>query len=400
MVGGDFNTEQNRGWRGDRLEELLCETDLEVCNKSSILPFRDLWTCQNILGARRVLDYCLVSVGIQMQSSKAIDDLDLRSDHRAKQTCLLLPPEIRPAPKRKKKRRINWDAYRKVAQNVSYIISNDLPYLEKEVLDIARRCEEDAPKIVGRPWDSEELQLLRARRRSAESPGERKVISKLIWRTTRQQLRRHRTMEGEKKLQEFSKLESLQRAHLYPIQKKHTLGPNLEACAKLLQQVYTTENAVDYSNTCNVPTFTIDELKQALRKMRKGRCDDKDGINLEMFLHSGPEHLESLLVCLYNVLVQDTLPSSWRETFFSLLHKGGCVEDVKECRPIAILSTSYNIFARLVHDRIQHQLLSHQSEDQFGFRPGRSTTDALLILESMLSKGVEFNVPVFVMIID
>ena len=98
--------------------------------------------------------------------------------------------------------------------------------------------------------------------------------------------------------------------------------------------------------------------------------------------------------------MQDTLPSSWCETFFSLLHKGGCVEDVNNWRPVEILSISYKIFARLVHDRIQHQLLSHQSEDQFGFRPGRSTTHVLLILESMLSKGVEFNVPVFVMMID
>ena len=47
-----------------------------------------------------------------------------------------------------------------------------------------------------------------------------------------------------------------------------------------------------------------------------------------------------------------------------------------------------------------YQLLSHQSEDQFGFRPGRSTSHALLILESMLSKGVEYNIPVWVMMID
>ena len=85
-------------------------------------------------------------------------------------------------------------------------------------------------------------------------------------------------------LQEFSHLESLQRAHLYPVKKKHTLGPNLEVCANLLQQVYTSENVVQYSNTCNVPVFTIDALKETIRKMRRGLCADHDGINLEMFL--------------------------------------------------------------------------------------------------------------------
>ena len=53
-----------------------------------------------------------------------------------------------------------------------------------------------------------------------------------------------------------------------------------------------------------------------------------------------------------------------------------------------------------MYHRIRHQLDSHQSEDQFGFRRGRSTTHALLVLESMLSKCTEFNIPVWVVSID
>ena len=53
-----------------------------------------------------------------------------------------------------------------------------------------------------------------------------------------------------------------------------------------------------------------------------------------------------------------------------------------------------------MYHRIRHQLNAYQSEDQFGFRPGRSTSHALLILERMLSKGVEYNVPMWVVSID
>ena len=76
------------------------------------------------------------------------------------------------------------------------------------------------------------------------------------------------------------------------------------------------------------------------------------------------------------------------------------MEDANNWRPVAILSITYKTFARLAHDRIKHQLEAYQSEDQFGFRAGRSTAHALLILESMLSKGVEYNVPVWVLMID
>ena len=75
--------------------------------------------------------------------------------------------------------------YQKVAQDEVCANLNDLPNLEKVVLDIAGRCEEDAQKQIDRPWDSEELQSLRSRRRSAESAGERKNLSKLIWRVAR-----------------------------------------------------------------------------------------------------------------------------------------------------------------------------------------------------------------------
>ena len=76
------------------------------------------------------------------------------------------------------------------------------------------------------------------------------------------------------------------------------------------------------------------------------------------------------------------------------------MEDPNNWRLIAILNITYNFFARLVYQRISYGLDEHQSEDQFGFRHSRSTTHALLVLESMLSKGIEYIVPVRVVTID
>ena len=94
IVGGDFNADQSHGWRGERFGDLLCEADLHVCNNA--------WTFKSCPGAKRVLNYCLASIGIQVVPSKAIDDLILRSDHRAVQTYCALPPVLRLLPKRKK----------------------------------------------------------------------------------------------------------------------------------------------------------------------------------------------------------------------------------------------------------------------------------------------------------
>ena len=119
MIGGDFNLEQNRGWRGDRFEEVLSELALDVCNKSDLVSLEERWTFQSVLGSKRVLDYCVASVGINVKSSRPINDLDLRSDHRAVQTCIHLPPETRPRRHHKRKRKIDWSTYPEAAKKVA-----------------------------------------------------------------------------------------------------------------------------------------------------------------------------------------------------------------------------------------------------------------------------------------
>ena len=78
--------------------------------------------------------------------------------------------------------------------------------LGNTLCDVGDVCPKEQPSGRNRPWDSMELQTLRSQRRSATISMERKIISKKIWRLTRDQLRRYRTQEAEKKLTEFSDL--------------------------------------------------------------------------------------------------------------------------------------------------------------------------------------------------
>ena len=119
-----------------------------------------------------------------------------------------------------------------------------------------------------------------------------------------------------------------------------------------------------------------------------------------MFLHGGPSIQECLLHMLNDVLRTGVIPTNWYETHFSLLHKGGCTEDANNWRPIAILSITYKIMARLIFGRLELGLELHQSEDQYGFRKHRSCMQALLAFELVLSKGIEYNIPIWIVSID
>ena len=64
------------------------------------------------------------------------------------------------------------------------------------------------------------------------------------------------------------------------------------------------------------------------------------------------------------------------------------------------MQITYRILARLVYNRIRERLDVKQSEDQYGFRKGRSCIHALLVMESMIAKGIEYNIPVWIVSID
>ena len=55
---------------------------------------------------------------------------------------------------------------------------------------------------------------------------------------------------------------------------------------------------------------------------------------------------------------------------------------------------------RVVFGRLQRQLDDQQADDQFGFRPQRSVDHALLILESVVGKSLEWNVPFYIVSMD
>ena len=103
---------------------------------------------------------------------------------------------------------------------------------------------------------------------------------------------------------------------------------------------------------------------------------------------------------LNDVLRTGIIPTNWYETHFSLLHKGGSTEDANNWRPIAILRITYKMMARLIFGRLSSGLDLHQSEDQFGFRTKRSCTHALLAFELVLSKGIEYDIPLWIVSID
>ena len=77
------------------------------------------------------------------------------------------------------------------------------------------------------------------------------------------------------------------------------------------------------------------------------------------------------------------MPDEWRKSMLVPLYKGK--GDIKECENywgIKLMSHTIKLWERIIEARIRKEVTI--TEQQFGFIPGRSTTDAIFCLRMLL----------------
>ena len=96
------------------------------------------------------------------------------------------------------------------------------------------------------------------------------------------------------------------------------------------------------------------------------------------------------------------LPKLWKESVVVPLFKKGVRSDALNYRPISLTSVCCKVMERIISKSLTDYLESNSllSNDQFGFRAGRSTEDQLILTYDYLSDSVERGFTVFLVLFD
>ena len=177
----------------------------------------------------------------------------------------------------------------------------------------------------------------------------------------------------------------------------------VERCAEYYKELYYSSESrpnLEGSAENPLPEITLDELSHALKQMKNNKAPGEDGIVIDV-IKEGADEINKHIVNLFNMCLQKReTPKEWNNALIILLHKKGDVKDISNYRPISLLSHMSKLFTKVIKNRIERQLDENQAREQAGFRCGYSTTDHLQVMQQLIEKTCEYELPLCLAFVD
>ena len=134
-----------------------------------------------------------------------------------------------------------------------------------------------------------------------------------------------------------------------------------------------------------VEKISKEEVRENMKRMKNGKAVGPDDIPVEVWKCLGEIALEFLTKLYNRTMESERMPEEWRDSILIPIFKNkGDVQSCSNYRGIKLISHSMKLWERVVERRLRSELTF--SEQQYGFMPGKSTTDALFALRVLMEK--------------
>ncbi|KAK3515253.1 hypothetical protein QTP70_013016, partial [Hemibagrus guttatus] len=156
---------------------------------------------------------------------------------------------------------------------------------------------------------------------------------------------------------------------------------------ELMNEENEREKRVEVVNSVEqkVDKIRKDEVRKALKRMKCGKAVGPDDIPVEVWKCLGEAAVEFLTSLFNRVLESERMPEEWRRSVLVPIFKNkGDVQSCSNYRGIKLMSHTMKLWERVVEASLRKVV--EICEQQYGFMPRKSTTDAIFALRILMEK--------------
>ena len=148
-----------------------------------------------------------------------------------------------------------------------------------------------------------------------------------------------------------------------------------------------------------VESVSKEEVMENMQRMKNGKALGPDDIPVEVWKCLGKSALKFLTKLYNRTMESERMPEEWRDSVLIPIFKNkGDVQSCSNYRGIKLISHTMKLWERIVEKRLRSDLKF--SNQQYGFMPGKSTTDALFALRVLMEKYREGQKELHCVLVD
>ena len=425
----------NRNDRGDLLVEFAERNQLKIMNTFFQKKANRKWTWKGPNGiTKNEIDFILTNRSDIVKDVTVLNKVNVGSDHRMVRSRLGLNLRVernklvRNTRPNLCKLREKTEEYKLEVQNRYSLLADTEETVEDMNDNFTKILKEASLSIAGKAHRStqsklseETKDLLKKRRnmkiRTDRDKIEAAELSKIINKKKTEDIRKfnmtkiEETLRNGRSMKATKRMLGIGKSQMFSLRNSNgEVTNNRDEIIKVAEKFYTDlYSSDDRPNNVNqeevnidtpVPAVTVEEVRTAIRHAKRGKASGRDNITIDEIKDAGDIALEKLAKLYTKCLENRNVPRAWKIANIILIHKKGDVKDLKNYRPISLLSVVYKLFTKIITTRIGTMLDSNQPREQAGFRSGYSTTDHMQVINQVMEKSSEFKKPLCMAFID
>jgi hypothetical protein len=131
------------------------------------------------------------------------------------------------------------------------------------------------------------------------------------------------------------------------------------------------------------------ELMLAIRAMKNGRAPGIDEVAIEMIKAAGEMGRRWIGRVIQAAWIQKKIPEDWKKGVIVPIFKKGDKRVCGNYRGVTLLCQCAKLYEKILEKRLKDNVEEKLREEQFGFRRGRSTIDAIFIMRQIMERKWE-----------